>query len=164
MSQEEEPNAELYMEFAEGVSAMNDLEMQLYNQKRLMDELKKKLLSPTDDGSFPLELTAHGFKQISERLESLAKEEAIIFTDVFSSVDPQRSLLIPSNLKSFVFTTLAVARKNGQFVKEKSKNNPNKFEYRYTVVIDKWSIEKSLEFVAIVEDNRIKTGFFNWIG
>lgn len=156
-------NDDLYMEFAEGLSMMNDLEMQLYNQKRLIDDLRKKLTAPTDDGSYPLDMTAHGFKQISERLEAIAKEESVIFTDVFSA-DPLKSILVPSNLESFVFTTLAVARKSGKFTKEKSKSNSSKSEYHYSVTIDKWSVGRRLEFVAIVEDNRIKTGYFNWIG
>jgi len=156
-------NDDLYMEFAEGLSMMNDLGIQLYNQKRLIDDLRKKLSAPTDDGSYPLEITAHGFRQISERLEVIAKEESVIFSDVFNA-DPTKSLLVPSNLESFVFTTLAVARKSGKFTKEKSKSNQAKLEYHYSVTIDKWSVGRKLEFVAIVEDNRIKTGYFNWTG
>ena len=43
------------------------------------------------------------------------------------------------------------------------EDSRNRKEYRYTIDMTKWSGEKNLQFVAIVENNHIKTGFFNWV-
>lgn len=153
---------DVYLQFAELISDINDAEVELYNKKRLIDDLKKNLTSQESDGSYAIDVTAHAFKQISERIEALARENNTIYMDVLQPECPSKSLLIPSNLKSFLYTTLAVAHKDGHLSKEKSKNGSG-YEYHYQIDITKWSGEKTLEFVAICENNIIKTGYFNWM-
>lgn len=70
-------------------------------------------------------------------------------------------LLSPSNMKAFVISMLATARKANDF--ERSKSKTGGVEFRYRVIIKKWSADKDLEFTGIVENNNIKTGFFNWV-
>ena len=150
-----------YLEYAEMLSEHSTVELKLRNIKRIIEELKIDLFQDGNDGSYGIELSGHAFKQISERLEILALENILIYKDVFK--DPKAEcLLFPSNLKSFIITLLADARKKGNFVKDKSKNSQG-CEYRYTIDIKSWSNDKALQLVCIVENNYIKTGFFNFV-
>ena len=159
-----DPN-DKYVEFAEAFSELITLENRIHNKRRLVEDLRRDLKSDECDGSFGIEFTGHAFKQISERLEEIAMESPAIYKDVFKEESPHDSLLLPSNLKSFVITLLSNANKKGHFKAEDSKSNKNAngTEYRYTINMKKWSGEKLLQFIAIVEDNYIKTGFFNWV-
>jgi len=150
-----------YMEYAELLNDIVSDERELYNKKKVIADLKNELSSEHSDGGYGIELSAHSFKQIAERLEVLAMENSIIYKDVFKSGSPQDSLLLASNMKSFVITLLANARNKKQFKEDES--NSGGTEFRYTIDIKKWSNEKTLQFVAIVENNNIKTGFFNWV-
>jgi hypothetical protein len=152
---------DVILQYAEAMGSLIDLEMNISNQRRLLMEMKATLTSPEGDGGFALELTAHAFKQISERLESIAIENPAIYLDALNPNEPYKSLLLPSNLKSFIVSVLAKARKDKSYVKEKSRQGGQ--EFRYTVRMEKWSSDRDLEFVGIVENNVVKTGFFNWI-
>lgn len=149
-----------YIKYAESLSELTSMESGIHNKRRFVIDTRNKLISDDGDASFGIEFTAHAFKQIAERLEELALSDGIIYSDVFKS-DPSESLMSPSNLKSFVITLLADARKKNNFKEDTSKSNG--IEYRYTINISKWSNEKTLQFIAIVENNNIKTGFFNWV-
>jgi len=150
-----------YLEFAEMLSETTTLELKLRNLKRVTEELKEELSQEKNDGSFGVELSGHAFKQISERLEILALENSDINKDVFKESKVEW-LLLPSNLKSFIITLLANARKRGDYKAEKSKNSEG-LEYRYTIEIKGWSNEKILQLICIVENNYIKTGYFNFV-
>lgn len=154
----------MYVEFAETLNELINLENKIYNKRRLVEELRKELIEKNNNGSFGIEFTGHAFKQISERLEEIAMENPVIYKDVFKNDSSSDSLLLPSNLKSFVITLLSDANKKGQFIQEESKSNRNTngVQYKYTINMKKWSNEKTLQFIVIVEDNYIKTGFFNW--
>jgi len=94
----------------------------------------------------------------------LALDNDIIYRDFVNLNEPTKSLSIPSNLKSFIFTLVASAKKKGSYSKENSKNTEDGFEFRYNIEIKKWSSTKStLQFVCIVENGNIKTGYFNWL-
>lgn len=151
----------LYIDFAETLSGIVSLEKELHSKKRLMGDLKSSLGASDCDGGFGTEISAHAFKQISERLESLALENAEIYKDVMKQGSPHDSLLMASNMKSFIITTLANARQKSEYATGDSRNGGK--EYRFTVDIKKWSGDKTLQFVAIVENNVVKTGFFNWV-
>lgn len=151
-----------YLEFAELLSELSESELKIRNMRRIVDEIKEELAQPGNDGSYGLELSAHAFRQISERLETLSLENIAIYKDVFKE-SKSEWLLLPSNLKSFIITLLADARKKGNFIQDKSKNTPDGIEYRYTIDIKKWSNDKMLQLVCIVENNYIKTGFFNFV-
>jgi len=114
------------------------------------------------DGGFGIEISAHAFRQISERLEALAFENVIIYNDVFGG-GVADNLLLPTKLKSFIITLIADARSKSNYTEEKSKNTMNGIEYRYTIEIKKWSDERSLQMVCIVENGNVKTGYFNWM-
>lgn len=161
MSEKPSSLDDLYMQYAEILSSMTDLELQICNQRRLLQEMKDQLNSPEGDGGFGIDITAHAFKQVSERLETLAIENPNIYNDVFNKDDPSKSLLTPSNLKSFIISVIANARLEKKYSTDKSKSNG--IEFRYKVIISKWSGDRNLEFTTIVENNHIKTGFFNWV-
>ena len=150
-----------YLEYAEMLSESTSLELKIRNMKRITEELKTELSQEGNDGSYGIELSGHAFKQISERLEILALENSVINKDVFKGSRAE-CLLLPSNLKSFIITLLANARKRGDYKEDKSKNSTG-VEYRYTIEIKGWSGEKVLQLICIVENNYIKTGYFNFV-
>jgi len=156
---------EKYVQFAEILSELQELEYNIYNKKRFLQELSEEFKNNEAFSCIGIEFTAHAFKQIAERLEEISRLSPIIYKDVFRPEDQSKSLLIPSNLKSFIITLLSNAYKKGNFQEEKSKSpkSSGDFEYRYTIDMKKWSGDKDLQFIAIVEDNYIKTGFFNWV-
>jgi len=152
-----------YIEFAETLSELTTLENNIHNKRRLVEDIKKELKSEENNKSAGLEFTGHAFQQVSERLEEIALKDSVIYNDVFKNESPSESLLLPSNMKSFIITLLSNAHKKEQYKEEPSNKNNGESIFRYTININKWSNEKTLQFVAIVEDNFIKTRFFNWI-
>lgn len=155
---------DLYLEYAKELSELVEEEMKISELKRSLEEKRSSLTSNEGDGSHGIEISAHAFKQISERLEMLAKEYDEIRRDFVKLDDPDASLSMPSNLKSFIITLIASAKKKDTYSKENSKNTAGGFEFRYNIEIGKWSTPKStLQFVCIVENCNIKTGYFNWI-
>ncbi len=152
-----------YVEYAELINKLSEFELKTQNMRRLVDDLKSSLSSDEYGKRCGLELTAHAFKNLSERLEKLATENTLIWNDVFDKPTKSECLLLPSNLKCFIITLLADAHKKGNFTRERSKNNVGNWEYRYSIDIKKWSDEKMLQLTCIVENNMIKTGYFNWI-
>jgi len=151
-----------YLQYAELLTDLFTLELKIHNMHRIIDDLRDELSQEGADGSYGLDMSAHAFKQLSERLEGLALENSIIYKDVFKDAKSE-CLLMPSNLKSFIITLIADARKKGNFIKDKSKNTPDGIEFRYTIDLKSWSNEKKLQLVCIVENNNIKTGFFNFV-
>jgi len=151
----------LYMEFAEMYSSINEAENDLSNKKRLMEEIKKSLTSSDSNGSYAVEISAHAYKQISERIEAISKENMKIYQDVMKPGSPGEGLLIPSNLKSFIFTSIAAAQQSKEFTMEKSKKTGGS-EFHYNINIKQWSGERNLIFTVIVENGFVKTGYFNW--
>lgn len=134
-------------------------EMQVSELRRSIQEDKESLTSKEGDGSHAVDISAHAFRQICERLEILAAENELIYKDCINE-----SIFFPSNLKVFVINLIAEARKKGSYSKEPSKNTDGGYEFRYQIEIKKWSDAKStLQFTCIVENNNIKTGYFNWL-
>lgn len=154
---------EIYIQYAESLSELITLENKLSNQKILAENLRKTLLSEETDGGYGIDMTAHAFKQISERMEDLVMENGDIRADVLNTSDPEKSLIMPSNLKSFIISILADARKKGFYKKIPSKSGGSGIEFHFTIEIKKWSNERVLQFTGIVENGNIKTGYFNWI-
>jgi len=154
--------SEKFLEYAEMISELSSTELKAQNIRRIIEDTKSELFA-IDDGSCGLDLSAHAFKQISERLEKLAIENTVIYEDVFNRQTKSECILLPSNLKSFVITLVANAHRKGEFSKEPSKNNSAGVEYRYSIEIKKWSSDKDLYLICIVENNNIKTGYFNWV-
>ena len=153
---------DVYLAFAKELSELGEKGMRISELRRSVQEKKESLSSSEGDGSHAVDISAHAFRQISERLEILALENEIIYRDFININSPSESFSIPSNLKSFVITLIANAKKKGHFSKESSKNTVGGFEYRYNIEIKKWSDAKStLQFTCIVENNNVKTGYFN---
>ena len=149
-----------YLEYAELLSELYTAERKIRNSRRLVEELKAEL--STCDGSYGLDLSAHAFKQISERLEALALEHPQIYKDVFIRDSRAECLLLPSNLKTFIITLIANAKKKGTYSEVPSKNSSGS-EWKYTIEIKGWSSDKTLQLICIVENNNIKTGYFNFV-
>jgi len=152
---------DLYVEFAELTSQINDAKKDLENKEKVLSGIRKNLSTPESDGSYAIEFSDHAFKQISKRMEGLVFESEAANKDILKIDNKVDSLVLSSNLESFIITLLANSRKNDKFKKQKSKSQGT--EYHIISDIKKWSGEKNLQFVGIVENNCLKTGFFNWV-
>jgi hypothetical protein len=151
-----------YQEYAEAFAEKAEIDSKIKNLSRLVDDLKREIKEHDNTGEYGLNITAHACNQISKRLESLAAENSVIFKDVMNMENPSSSLIWPTNMESFVLGMLAKARLSKDFTVEDSKNSSGK-EYHYNIEIRDWATEnKRLIFTGLVENNNIKTGFFNW--
>jgi len=152
----------IYMQYAETFSSISSLEFQLSEKRRALEEIREELMSDKD-GGFGIELSAHAFTNIANRLSDLASENPIIHKAVMNIERPERCLLWPSNMKSFIIGMIANARYKNEFKIEKSKNTDDGQEYHYEIEIKSWGTTRhSLYFIGIVEGVTIKTGYFNW--
>jgi hypothetical protein len=148
-----------YKEYAKTYHEIVDTTRVLNIKKRNLEELINEL---KEDGKYGLEFTSHGFSQIAEKLEDLAGDNQMIYNDVIRPDSPQDALIIPSNLKSFVISLLSMALEEGNVVEKDSRTKGK--EFHYITVIKKWLINKKvIEFTCIVENNCIKTGYFNYV-
>ena len=152
----------LYLQYAELFSDISITELELNEKKRNLEEIRDEL-SNESDGSVGIDLTAHAFTNISDRLSVLASENGSVYADVFNPGNPSKAILWPNNLRSFIIGMLANERSKNKQIEKPSKNTNGGTEYHYDIEIKKWSNEKaSLIFTAIVESNMVKTGYFNW--
>lgn len=148
-----------YRDYAKIYHEIVDLSRSLNTKRRELDVLTCEL---SKDGKFGLELSAHAQSQISERLEDLTNDNQIIYDDVFRPESQQDALIIPSNLKSFVFSLLSKAIDEESVEKKSSRSGG--YEYHHNTVVKKWvSGKKVIQFTGIVENGVIKTGFFNYV-
>lgn len=154
----------IYLQYAEVLSDVSTLELELSEKKRALNEIRSELEScRKDDGSYGLDLTAHAFTNITDRLSQLAYEFPVIYNDVFNPNQPSRALLWPSNLRAFIISILASSREKKSFQEKPSKNTAGGKEYHYNAEIKKWGTDKKvLIFTAIIESGVVKTGYFNW--
>lgn len=151
-----------YVQYAKTLADAANLRSEISEKERLLGDLRDKLLSE-EDGSIGIDMSAHASKQILERLEELASESSYIYEDVWKPKDISSSLMSPTNMRAFIIGIIARAKENGEVTEKNSKNSSGK-EYHYTVEIKKWSTDnKKLTFTGIVENNVIKTGYFNWM-
>jgi len=59
---------------------------------------------------------------------------------------------------------MAKAAENDSVHEEPSRSTQSAVEYHYKIEVKKWSTDnKKLVFVGIVENNVIKTTYFNWV-
>jgi hypothetical protein len=152
----------LYLQYAELFSDISITELELNEKRRHLEEVKEEI-AKDNDGSFGLDLTAHAFTNITDRLSSLASEYSVVYSDVFNPQNPSKAILWPNNLRSFIIGMLANERAKNKQTEKPSKNTNGGTEYHYDIEIKKWSNDRSsLIFTAIVESNMVKTGYFNW--
>lgn len=152
----------MYLQYAELFSDISITELELNEKRRNLEEVKEEI-SKSEDKSIGLDLTAHAFTNITDRLSVLASEYGVIFADVFSPHNPSKAILWPNNLRSFIIGMLANEKAKNRLTEKPSKNNNGGTEYHYDIEIKKWGNDRSsLIFTAIVECNMVKTGYFNW--
>ena len=138
------------------------LESRRTNLSRLVDDLKSQLKECDIHGECGITISAHASVQICKRLELLAMESSAIYRDVLDIDNPTASLLWPTNAESFVISLLSKARLEGKFKSVDSKSGG--VEYHYEIELNDWSTEsKKLIFTGVVENNNVKTGYFNWV-
>jgi len=150
-----------YTEYAKVLNEISIIERRLSESRLSARNLKDSILSVDKDGSIGLTVSDHAFAQMSIRIHELASDNPLIYKDVFPD-NLDGSLLVPNNLKSFIISMMAKALEDNSRKSRKSRGEG--VEYIYTLSMNCWSTEDSLlQFVAIVENNIVKTGYFNWV-
>jgi len=157
-------NIERYNDFARIFNEVVSLELTLATNKRSLEDMRSIIKEEDKEGKIGLDFSAHAIRQIQERLEILANESSSVYEDVFNTETPERSIIWPSNTRAFIIGMMAKAAENDGVTQESSRSNGSSCEYHYKIEIRKWSTaDKKLVFVGIVENNIIKTAYFNWI-
>jgi len=153
-----------YNDYSKLFGDVVSLELSLAASRRSLEDIRKTIKEEDTEGRIGLDFSAHSIKQIQERLEALANESNVIYQDVLNTDHPEESILWPSNTKAFIIGMMAKASENGSVQTEPSRSSSSASEYHYKIEIQKWSTtEKKLIFVGIVENNIIKTAYFNWV-
>ena len=142
----------IYLQYAEVLSKIASLEFELSNEKRTLEEIKDELMTEAgNDGGFGIELSAHAFTNIANRLTALGSDSKVINNDLFNVKSQSESLIWPPNMKAFVIGMIANARHKNEFTIKDSKNNNGNKEYHYEIEIKNWSTQRqALIFIAIV--------------
>jgi len=154
----------IYIQYAELLAETSNLELELSRKKRNLEEVRLELNKEVDeDGSYGLDLSAHAFTNLSDRLVCLADSNSVIFNDLMNITDTSKSILWPNNMRAFIIGIIAIAKSKNKLTQKPSKNTEGGTEYHYEIEIEKWGTSKeALVFTAVVESNVIKTGYFNW--
>jgi len=155
------------------VNSNNDLSMYesfvnnyKQNMKAKMDithttNMLNKSKSDLDAGKcYPTSLTDHAFHQIIDRLEELSLKYDVVYNDIMTK-PVYDSIFLPSKLREFVFDKVCVSIKDDTKTSKKSRSGG--VEYIFNVHMDNWNIGggKHITFSVIVENNVVKTGYFN---
>jgi len=147
-----------YEKFIDTYVQNNEAKM---NITKTTNELNAITLDINNNNSYPTSLTDHAFNQICDRLEELSLKYSVVYSYI-SSVDVWDSLFVPSILRKFVFESVYNAIKNNSVVSKKSRSGGIEYIYNDNMT-DIWAIgnNKEITFSIIVENNVVKTGYFN---
>jgi len=133
----------------------------LAKDKSMLDEIKKKITENDTVGEYAMTVTSHAFEQISSRLEQVAYESQVAYKDIMDCKS-EDSIFIPSNLRSFIIENIAKSRKDSTFERRTARNSGGN-EFVYNVALTSWNTDKDLFMSIIVENNVVKTGYFNFV-
>ena len=149
---------EMYEEYVGMLKELPKLERDLSNFKISMNKLKTDIKNSDNAGMFPVSISAHAYKNISDRLEVVTRNSYVAMSDAM-----EYNLFTPSNLNAFVINNIHTAINNNSYTK--SRSGKNSYEYKYKATLSTWvDIDgKTCDFTAIVENNNVKTGFFNFV-
>ena len=155
------------LDYAKAASDLNDIEHDAANLKRVKADCERVVLENAENSSdwdaIALYITDHGFTQIIERFEHAIREDYEAYNDIYNR-DVKKSIITPSNFKSFILTAIAKAFSEKSYTFEEGRGSGMSEQYRYNFKLKRWSNDKqSLEFVVIVKVNKIITGYFNWV-
>lgn len=150
-----------YIEYVKLLSDIDDEKKSVSKKHNNLQDIEDELNAVDDTGMYPTKVTDHAMAQISDRIEALAYKSKNAYEDIFSK-SHEESLLLPTNLKCFTLTMVGKALEDGTYKSVKSRSGGK--EYRYNVNISKWKTkDKELMFTIIVENNNVKTGYFNLV-
>ena len=151
----------LAYDYAKALASINDLEHEVARLSRERSDIEGYVRDSSDNGwdAIALFITDHGFTQIMERFEKAIRMDCEAYDKLYNQ-NVSQSIITPSNFKSFIITILAQAYKNEDYNYEPQKGG----QYRYSIEINSLSNDYNiLEFIAIVRDNKVVTGYFNWV-
>lgn len=158
-------DSEHYTDWISNLIEINELKDTLRNKVLAGEEIKAAIVKKDPDGCIGLEFSDHAIKKLTAGLESLADDSLTIAADYFSS-NSFRAMSRLSNAQNFVLTAMSRAYADGKVVRKKSQStqSANGAEFHYNCRIESWIKEdRIIEMTVVVESNKIKTLFFNWV-
>lgn len=131
--------------------------------KNLEWTIKQRSVAFKEYPAFATTVTDHAALKATERIQEYGNEQPELFSDIINTENPDSSLGLIANMKSFIIFMLAQAYVDCRYTEQPSKNNPSGVEFKYVFIVPKWRFTgRSIEMIAIVEGNNVKTVFFNW--
>jgi len=122
----------------------------------------KTISSKITDGKLATIISDHAVSQILTRLEKLCSDSPRAYSAIMSG-KTSTSLFVPSNLSAFILENIKSGLKSNS-VKEKKSRSGGK-EYVYDIKMTQYDTDdKYCVFSLVVENNTVKTGYFNLIG
>ena len=151
-----------FVDYAAAVAAIQDAKVMVSAATSRLAE-SAELVEADVNPAFAMHVTQHAATRAVSRLNECAVTEPKIMCDLVNQEHPERSLAIIENMHTFLITVLAHAFESGSYVEVPSRNNKGKSEYKYTTPVVKWIFKnKRLDICAHVEDNAVKTVYFDW--
>jgi glutamine phosphoribosylpyrophosphate amidotransferase len=152
----------LYSQWVETLVQINETKDILRNKTLAAESFKKDVVASDRDGCMGLEFTDHAIRKLLLGLEALSEESSAVAKQYFGT-DSFTSLSRSSNAQNFMLLEMTKAFAAGKVVRKPSQSSSG-FEYHYNCRIDSWFREdKVIEIISVVESNKIKTIFFNWV-
>lgn len=151
-----------FLEYARNVERLSVLGAETRQLRWRIDAMELLL---KDTPAFPTQVSEHAAMRAMERVHAYAESCKELFDEVVNVMDPAMSLSLPQNMKSFILGVLAQAYVDKRYVEQQSQSNKsiNGIEWKYIVKVPSWVFgNRYIELVACVEDNVVKTVFFNW--
>ena len=150
-----------YIEWVKLLSEITDEKKVTVRKINKAEALQRDIVEGEDGDILPIKITDHAMTQIHRRLADLANKSPKAFDDIMNKT-ADASLLDPDNLECFIFTMVSKAYGDNSIKKKKSRSGST--EYVFNVNISKWKTKnKELVFSMMVENNVVKTGFFNLV-
>ena len=153
---------EKYITLVKLLKKIDDSKALTSSMEEEVEQLEEEIInSDSNNGAFPLLVTDHAIAQTLERLEALMRRSPRARRDI-GERDFENSLLLHSNLRHFILIMVVRATEDNSVRPRKSRGGGKGTEYVYTVNLHKWKTrDKSLNMSIIVENNTVKTCYFN---
>lgn len=150
-----------YIEWVKLLSEITDEKKVTIRKINKAEALEEDIVGGEDGSMLPTKITDHAMTQIHRRLAGLTNKSTVAFEDVMNK-KASDSLLDPDNLECFIFTMISKSYKDGTYKSKKARSGGS--EYVFNINMPNWNTKnKKLVFSMIVENNVVKTGYFNLV-
>lgn len=151
-------NMDKYTSYIAKLKNRHHPDSEYYKEGRYMQELVSNI-QEEDDGGLPLFISAHAFHRAYIRIEELMALHKSVYDNIAHS---NNSIFLPSNMVSFLYDYILHAKLSNNY--QKTARGDGGYKFKYWNYINDWSDDDyKIELVVFIEDNTLKTVFFNII-